>query len=184
MVDVLTLCNFCFFANALDFRTYTFEGLSETEKPSPRDLEQRSKWDYNSMSIVDREHFIYCRGLARNLIRWLHCNYDVAFNRSKKTIENFQTDFCGRYMLEQACAILNYKNKAEDEGLVGARLCTFEILDKQFGYLFPSHGVRWYGDWSAKREEFEEYTSLSFWDMDFTITQKTTPLPFKGIGYI
>jgi hypothetical protein len=83
--------------------------------------------------------------------------------------------------MEQACAILNYKHKAEREGLTGARFCTFQQLDKQIGYLLVPHPGRWYGDWKSTRANFKEYSSLSFWNMDFAISKKTSPLPFKGV---
>ena len=35
MIDVLTLCNFCILANVLDFRTYSFNALKESDSPSP-----------------------------------------------------------------------------------------------------------------------------------------------------
>lgn len=180
LVDVLTLCNFCILSNALDFRTYSFPNRSNSNSPDGHDLEKRLLWDYNEMSVVDREHCTYVRGLAHLLIDWISCHYDVILPHTQEPMSNFKRDFCGRYLLDQACAILNYKKLAQEDKVFGAKWCAFGDLERQINYVLHDAEGKWYGDWKAKRQNFRQYTSLSFGPMSFTITKKDKPLEFKG----
>ena len=146
LVDVLTLCNFCILANVLDFCTYDFHNLKSSDNPSPRDLDQRNRWDWNALSWVDREYYVYIYGLALNLIRWISCNYDATSLQSQHPIQSFERYFCGKYLMDQACAILSYKHKAQDEGILTLPYCKFSDVEHQIDYVFHNHGSL-SGDW-------------------------------------
>lgn len=177
---MLTLCNFCILSNALDFRTYSFPGVSDSNPPDGHDFDKRLHWDYNEMSVLDREHCTYVRGLARLLINWISCHYDVTLPHTQEPMSNFEWDFCGRYLLDQACAILNYKKRALEDKVFGAKWCAFQDLERQINYVLHDVDGKWYGDWKTKRQNFKQYTSLSFGSMSFTIAKKDKPLEFKG----
>jgi len=178
MIDVLTLCNFCILANVLDFRTYSFHGLKESDNPSPRDWDQRNRWDRNALSWVDREYYVYVRGLALNLIRWISCHYDATSLQSQHPVQSFEKNFCGKYLIDQACAILSYKQKAQDEGILTLPHCKFNHVERQIDYVF--HGNEsLFGDWEMKKPGFHNFTSLAC-SKSFTITKKNPPQEFKG----
>ncbi len=175
-------------ANVLDFRTYSFPTLEDHEVPSPRELDQRHQWDYNGLSVVDREYFAYARGLALNLIMWLGCNFDITFPAgqdehgeaiSLEPIDDFELLVAGRYILNQACAILTYKKRADEEPLPGIRNCKFEDVERQLDLLLGNKD-RWFGNWKLAKVHFEESTSLAFGDTTFTVKRKDLPLIFKG----
>ena len=132
------------------------------------------------MSVLDREHCTYVRGLARLLINWISCHYDVTLPHTQEPMSNFERDFCGRYLLDQACAILNYKKRALEDKVFGAKWCAFQDLERQINYVLHDVNGKWYGDWKTKRQNFKQYTSLSFGSMSFTIAKKDKPLEFKG----
>jgi hypothetical protein len=177
-VDVLTLCNFCILVNVLDFQTYSFRGLSDQEKPSPRDFEQRVRWDYNAVSVLNREYYTYARGLAHNFISWLASNYDVTYAHSNETVPDLEKDFCRKYLTDQACAMLAYKTQAEEESFHGLEYCSQGDLDRQMGYLFKDDENDWFGDWRLKKANLDNYRTLSFNSMAFTVTKKDSPLKY------
>ncbi len=180
LIDALTLCNFCILANVLDFRTYSFPTLDDHEAPSPREYDQRAKWDYNALSVVDREHFTYTRGLARNFISWIGCNYDVTYGQATEPVVDFERHFAGRYLHQQCCAILNYKEKATGEGLSGLRFCKASDVERQMDLLFGEEQWACYGDWAQTKLDASMHGSLAFGDRAFTIKRKEKPLQFKG----
>ncbi len=184
MIDVLTLCNYCILSNVLDFRTYGFPGVGETDTPSPRDRSQRDLWDRNALSQVDRQYFIYVRGLAINFIRWLSCNYDATSSQAMSPIPSFEKDFCGNYILNQACAILNYKKQAEAERLATIPWCKFKDIERQLQYVLSGgdddEEEPLFGDWLARKEGYQNYSSLSFGDTSYIISRKETPRQFTG----
>jgi hypothetical protein len=183
MVDVLTLCNFCILSNVLDFRTYGFPNIGEGDTPSQRGLDQRDTWDRNAFSRLDREHFIYVRGLAINFIKWLSCNFDAKLPQGTRPIPSFEKNFCGNYLLNQACAILNYKEQAEAEGLATISWCKFKDIKRQLQYVFHGDGdddeEPWYGDWATRKVSYKKHTSLSFGNT-YIISRKKKPLQFTG----
>jgi hypothetical protein len=183
MIDVLTLCNFCIFSNVLDFRTYSFPGVGEADTPTPRDQKQREVWDRNALTSLDRQYFVYVRGLAINFIRWLSCNFDATSAEAMEQTSSFETSFCGTYLLSQACAILNYKKQAEAEQLAKIPWCQFKDVERQLQYLFyrgDTDNDPWYGDWAARKADFQKHESLSFGETLYTISRKQTPVKFIG----
>ena len=176
MIGVLTICNYSILANVVDFRTYGF--LNQTLSPSARDVDQRMRWDRNSFSRVDREHFIYVRGLAINFLHWLNCNFDVYSADATAPTQFFLRDICGKYLLSQACAILHYKKKAEAERLLTIPFCKFRDIKTQLHYLFGEEA--WYGDWTTFSIAFEKYSSLAFGETIIRISRKESPSLFNG----
>lgn len=180
MIDVLTLCNFCILGNALDFRTYGFANVRDTDSPSARDRDQRKSWDRNALSGVEREYFIYIRGLAKNLVRWLSCHYDVIPTQSQAPVSSFERDFCGKYLTDQACAILNYKKLAEKK-LLTIPYFKFNDLECQMDYIFHADEEEsFYDDWEQKKQKFSQYTSLALADRSYIVEKKVLPLKFIG----
>lgn len=178
-VDALTLCNFCILANVLDFRTYTFPLLDDAqEEPSPREYDQRARWDYNGLNIVDREYFVHVRGVARNFIRWVGCNYDVV-GAASEPVDDFDL-FAGQYLHQQCSVVLSYKRQAAENGLIGPRLCKVVDLERQMDLLFSGDDWACYGDWVQSKKDFSSRRSLAFGGQPFTVTKKEKPLPFKG----
>jgi hypothetical protein len=182
MIDVLTLCNYCILCNVLDFRTYGFNGVGEADVPTLRDRDQRNTHDRNALTVEDRYYFIYVRGLAINFIKWLSCNFDATSIQSSTPIQ-FEKYFCGRYLLNQACAILNYKKQAEAEKLMTIPYCKFKDIEQQLDYLLGGDGYEdelWYGDWHDAKRQFANHTTLAFGDTSFVISRKETPDHFTG----
>ena len=93
-------------------------GIGETNAPSPHDRSQRDLWDRNDLSQVNQQYFIYVCELAINFMRWISCNYYAMSSQAMRPILSFKKDFCENYILNQTCAILNYKKQAEVERLV------------------------------------------------------------------
>ncbi len=102
------------------------------------------------ISQINQQYFIYVRGLAINFIRWLSCNYDAMSSQAMRLIPFFEKDFCGNYILNQACAILNYKKQAEMEQLATIPLCKFKDIEWQLQYVLSggdnNEEKPWFGD--------------------------------------
>jgi hypothetical protein len=149
-VDLLTLCNFCILCNVLDPRTYNFPDISYGSTANATHLSQRRQHDYNALTPSQRLHFSYIRGLAINLIHWIHCHY--VFKDDEGTHNDFIT--LARTCLHQLIlAILHYKIRAEAEDIRGIPNCSSSDLsnrltlhrgyDRIFGaFLFQSGGCR------------------------------------------
>ena len=180
LVDVLTLCNLCCLVNVLDFRTYSFQHLGSNEYPSPRELDQRERWDYNALTIVDREYFTFVRGLARIFIIWVGCHYEIISSQSEEAVVNFERDFAGAYLEKQAVAILNYKRAADKEGLTGAPHCTYKALEKQMDLLFGNEPSS-LGDWAKVKVQYKSNTTLAFGDRTFSVRKKDMAGKFGGM---
>jgi hypothetical protein len=174
LVDVLTLTNFCILANALDFRTYTFFCLSEDEEPSPREYDQRLRWDYNAVSVIHREHYTHARGLARNFWTWLECHYEVTYAGSTTPIQNLEKELCWKYLTDQACAMLNYKAQAEVESFPGLRHCKPRDLQRQLDFLFEDDDE----SWISKRSKYDQFSTLRISNADFTVSKRDPPATF------
>jgi hypothetical protein len=181
MINVLTLCNFCILANVLNFNTYRF--ANNTDNPTPRDRDQYEQWDRNGLSPVDREHMIYVRGLAINFIRWLSCNFEARSVESTEIIRPFLENLCGKYLLRQACAILNYKKLAEAERLPTIPHCKFRDVQRQLRYVLHKDDdddeEAWYGDWTVASLGYLRHTSMSFGE-HVTISRKECAEEFTG----
>jgi hypothetical protein len=183
MIDVITLCNYCILANVLDFRTYGFPGVGEGDSPTPRDRDQRQRWDRNALTMLDRHYITHIRGLSINLIRWLSQNFEVTPAEATSPFD-FKQEFCGNYIMRQACAILNYKKMAETQQLATIPWCKFKDVEQQLNYVFDANTDEeeepWFGDWYTKKLSFAKYNSLSFGNTKFTITRKESPGTFTG----
>jgi hypothetical protein len=97
---------------------------------------------------------------------------------------DFETDIAGRYLTDLACAILNYKNQADEQNISTTRYFKFKDLETQLDYVLGTEGnpQEWFGDWEEKKQGFENYDSLSFGPRDhLQISKKDPPVPFKGM---
>ncbi len=154
--------------------------LKGIRQPQPRDWDQRIQWDRNALSWVDREYYMYVRGLALNLIRWISCNYDATSLQSQHPVQSFERNFCGHYLTDQACAILSYKQKAQDENIPTIPYCKFSDVERQVDYVFHDDEESLFADWREKRSRFQNFTSLACTSKVFVITKKNPPREFKG----
>jgi len=85
-------------------------------------------------------------------------------------------------LTDQACAILNYKSKAEEEKVLTIPYCKFEDVERQLDYvLLTGDDDNWFGDWETKKRNFKEYDSLSFGARDYVMAKKQPPLKFTGM---
>lgn len=156
------------------------------DTPSLRDIDQRERWDRNGLTPLEREYFIHIRGLAfnaLNLVHWIHCQYEFTDTDAGNSLD-FETDIAGRYLTDQACAILNYKKRADAQNISMTRHFNFKDLETQLDYVLGTEGdpEEWFGDWEEKKQGFEIHDSLSFGPRDhLQISKKDAPFPFKGM---
>ena len=91
-----------------------------------------------------------------------------------RPISSFEKDFCGDYILNQACAILNYKKQAEAEWLATIPWCKFKDIKWQLQYVLSGGNndekEPWFGDWLARKKNYQNYSSLSFGDTSYIIS--------------
>jgi hypothetical protein len=187
LVDVLSLCNFCILANVLDLNTYSFPDLAYRQKPTAKHKRLRELYDYNALGPDRRRYFSYIRGLAVNLINWISCRYDVTSTDELTDPaiepENFVRDFAGQYLLRQAHAMLNYKVLAEEQGVLGIGNCKAADVRRQLELLF--HGKEdLYGPFDFDDPDLDLHPSWAFGHFRYRVSEKTNPLPFKGIHSI
>jgi len=161
-------------------RTYSFPGLSEGENPSPRELDQRLRYDRNAVPRIDREHYTYARGLARNLVVWLGCNYQISYNGETGATIDVEHDIAGPYLMKQACAILHYKEKANKDTLLAPGRFPLEDLERQLDLIFEK-GFSTMGNWAEIKENRRAYNTLAFGDQTFRVEKKGEPEVFRGI---
>jgi hypothetical protein len=154
----------------LDFRTYSFAHIADADNPTAQDVDQHIRWDYNGVPVVDRDYYAYVRGLAIWFLQWLSCHYEVSWvGGEPMTRAEFLRNFCGGYLLNQACAILNYKKQAEENEVVGVTNCTFSTVERQIEYLFHDEEDQWYGDWKSEKTTFDTRLSLNFHNVNFVV---------------
>ena len=183
MIDALTLCNFCILSNVLDFRTYGFPGVGEDDRPTERNLGQRRRWDRNALTVQDRQYFTYVRGLAINFIQWLSCSFDAISSITKQSVKSFQENICGKYLMTQACAILQYKEQAVEQKLPTIPWCSYSDVEQQIEFVFQddeNQNEPWFGDWTTTKFHYQDHSSLQFLDPTYQISRKKEPLPFNG----
>jgi len=134
LVDVLALCNYCILANVLDYNTYQFL-TSKGEKATPHHLHLRSRYNYNALSPVKRRYFVYIQGLAINFLKWLNSQYEI-----KLTLDpdpgNTLGELVLQFLSDQGYTILNYKRKAEKQGIRGISNCKAADVQRQLQLLF------------------------------------------------
>ena len=173
-VDLLTLCNFCILSNFLDPRTYNFPGLPYGDTALPTHILQRQRHDYNALSPDDRHYYSYARGLAINLINWVHCHY--IFNDTEGRLNDLTT-LSRRYLHHQIRAIISYKQKAEKGNFRGVPNCSEEDLRRQAELLFsPSCMPEFQGLSLAELEDEETLV----WEGEYSPKKRVKSLEFKG----
>jgi hypothetical protein len=168
-MDLLTLCNFCILSNMHDPCTYNFLGLTYGNPVHPTHLAQRQKYNYNALSPDDRHYYSYMRGLAINLINWVHCNY--VFYDKKKCLYDF-TSLSHQYLHHQVQAIIVYQKAAEQTPHQGVLNCTEEALRHQAELLFSPYFVDEFQGFSLSEVENEE--TLSWEGFDGTLHLKSS----------
>ena len=82
---------------------------------------------------------------------------------------NVTRDFCGRYLLDQASAILAYKILADKQELGGVPFCEVTDLDHQLTYALEGDS------WRRRHKDASRSKTLAFWDLNFSVTKKSTP---------
>jgi hypothetical protein len=176
LVDVFSLCNYCVLANVLDYNTYQFP-LSNGRRPTTSQFHLRTRYDYNALSPAKRRYYSYVRGLARNFISWLQAHYMITPSKQQDpTGEPLNETSCGlkdiseRYLLQQSCAILNYKHQAEQQMLPGVPNCKAVDVQRQLWLLFET-------DFDI--ESLSEFDNFAFHDYSWRVSKRTTPLPYE-----
>jgi hypothetical protein len=147
--------------------------LQTTEFPYSRNPTQWLQWDYNDLLALDREYFVYVRGLARNFWTWLECHYEVTYAGSATPIQNLEREFCWKYLTDQACALLNYKARAEAESFPGLPFCRLDDLERQISHLFEMDE-----GWVSKKLNRAQFSTLRISNVDFTIAKRNSPATF------
>jgi hypothetical protein len=175
-MDLLTLCNFCILSNVLDPRTYNFPGLPYGETALPINVLQQQKHDYNALSPDDRHYYSYVRGLAINLINWVHCQY--IFEDSEGRLYDFTT-LSRQYLHRQVRAIVAYKGQAEKNQICrGVPNCSEAHVRRQVALLFsPTRMLEFQG---LSLEDLTDDESLA-WDVDYTPKKRDMSLAFEGM---
>ena len=162
-IDLLTLCNFCILSNFLDPRTYNFPDLKYGHPALPTHLLQRQKYDYNALSPDDCHYYSYVRGLAINLIHWVHCHF--VFYDEKDRLNDF-TSMARQYLHCQVRTIILYKHNTEQGQYGGVPNCTKEALRCQAILLFSPHFA---GEFQGFSLSFVEDEGTLSWEGEYTL---------------
>jgi hypothetical protein len=122
------------FGNVLDKRTYMpfVHGVND---PSLEEHQEQKDSDVNAISLLERRHYAYARGLAFDLIFWFlnHFGFSMPMQESDATYGNLAIPF----VAELAAYMVEYKWEAEERQVPGA--CTLDDFIRQvesalFGY--------------------------------------------------
>lgn len=170
-------------ANVLDYNTYQFP-LSKGRKPTSDELLLRYRYDYNALSPLKRQYFTYIRGLALNLLVWIACNYDVTPTDLDETpVESnpceVMVEFMMPYLTKQACAILNYKRRAEAQKLPGVPNCSARDVHSQL-YLLFNNNPNIINDIDFINDDISDYESFAFGDCHWQVKKRATPIRIPG----
>ena len=116
-----------FFGNVLDKRTY-MPFVHSVEDPSPQERLEQMDSNINAISLLERRHYAYTRGLAFDLIFWFLNRFDLSKPMEEPDAGGYGnlvvpfTAQVARYMVE-------YKWEAEDLEVPGA--CTRDDFIQQ-----------------------------------------------------
>jgi len=170
-------------ANVLDYNTYQFP-LSKGRKPTARELHLRDWYDYNALSPLKRRYFAYIQGLALNLLVWIACNYDIApATQEEPPVESapceVMIEVMTPFLTNQACAILNYKRRAEAQDIPGVPNCTAADVQRQLELLFYDNpniinDIDFDSDLSL-------YETFAFGDCSWRVRKRVAPMRLPGI---
>ncbi len=174
-VDLLTLCNICILSNFLDPRTYNFPGLPYGHDVLPAHIMQHQTHDYNALSPDDHHYYSYVRGLAINLINWIHCHY--VFNDTEGSLNDFTT-LAHQYLHCHVRAIVAYKQRAEKENFQGVPNCSEEDLRHQARLLFSPYCVPEFQGFTFT--ECNDDDTLA-WKGEYSPEKCVKPVDFQGM---
>jgi hypothetical protein len=114
-LDLFAFCFLVIFGNVLDFRTYT------NARGEP--LEDLSAYDQNGIALEERVNICQARGVCLELLRWWNTKYTIA--------DRMEGAFTTHLLVNQAVALLNYKECMEQDNREGAPGCTLFMLTQQ-----------------------------------------------------
>ena len=115
-LDLFAFCFLVIFSNVLDFRTYT------NARGEP--LEALSGYDHNGIALEERVNICQARGVCLELLRWWNTKYTIGDHC-------LQGAFTTHLLINQAVALLNYKECVEQDNRQGAPGCTLFMLTRQ-----------------------------------------------------
>ena len=119
-------------------------------------------------------YYSYVRGLAVNLIHWVHCHF--VFYDEKNRLNDF-TSMVRQYLHRQVRTIILYKHNAEQGHYRGVPNCTEEALRCQATLLFSPHFAGEFQGFSLSLMEDEETLS---WEGEYTPERRAKRLDFEG----
>jgi len=155
--------------------------LLKGRKPNDSKLQLRTNYDYNALMPLKWKYYVYVRGLALNFMDWLACNYQVTPTGNcdePEELRNITIDVMGPYLLRQSYAILNYKQKAEAQGLLAIANCKVSDVQWQLELLYKDNdGLP---HWTWFDDDLKEFDSFQFDKFSWQIRKMATPYPFNG----
>jgi len=157
------------YANVLDKRTY-MPFIHSVNELSPQEREEQRDSDINAISLLERRHYCYTRGLAFDLLFWFFNNYSFAKagDEDDAAFDNLLLPFTaelGRHMVA-------YKFDAHDLQIPGA--CD----EKDFQMQVEMALIRYTGMEEAYDTMKEANSTFAFDFQDYKVTQYDTTQDF------
>ena len=135
LMDLILLCIIGVLINVLDFRTYTYCATYAREEMSKFEKEQLSEFDYNGLSLSERQACQYVCGLALRMLQWIDDHYCVK-DAEGQIVHAFTFNCLFTYVE----ALRTYMKEADEwEDISSTPNCTLVFLNNQIESLFPSH---------------------------------------------
>jgi hypothetical protein len=122
-LDLFVFCFLVIFGNVLDFRTYT--------NARGESLEDPSEYDQNGIALEERVNMRQARGVCLELLRWWNTKYTAEDH-------SMEGGFTTHLLMNQAVALLNYKERVEQDNREGAPGCTLFMLTQQIENVLSS----------------------------------------------
>ena len=114
------------YANVLDKRTY-MPFIHSVNELTPQEREEQKDSDINAISLLERRHYCYTRGLAFDLICWFFNNY--SFAKPGQEVDGAYVSLLVPFTAELGRHMVEYKFDAHDLQIPGA--CSHEDFQKQ-----------------------------------------------------
>jgi hypothetical protein len=118
------------------------------------------------------------RGLAYNFMNWLISQFDIVSTKERPD-EMSMSELLAEYLDDQAYGILNYKRKAEAQGIDGIINCKAADVERQLDLLFnktdgfPHH-------MADGEKDLSGYNTFTLRDYTWRVVRKTSAGIFTG----
>jgi hypothetical protein len=173
--DLLALVAMGIFLNVLDERTY--QCSLEAHQDDPTALQQcHDIFDLNAISVVERHHLCYIRGILLDLLEWFFENFSFSSaDLEEDDIDAHRMIFIP-FVVHIGRQIMKYKRAAEKRGYT--TLSKFEEVNRQIQLaLFSLDSARdtWIEDKAAEEEKIhdDESYGMDTHDLDYDISGYT-----------